>query len=1339
MVTYYHRSVRVVEGNEDKIRVRFSNFLEVPYIILLGDPGSGKTFTFQAASKAENAIFYTVRKFLTLDESDISKFNGPIYLDALDEYRPRTQDKNLVLDIIKQLKKMGRPKLRLSCRSADWLGQTDLSLFKDYFEDEEYVVLMLEPLTRLEQEHIIKTKGIENPKEFIEKAEKHGVASMLENPQTLIMLINVVHQTHWPETKKELFEKAIQILLSEHDENRVHDGLGQFTWDELIDPAGAVCASLLISGSSGVSLTSKHSVAFPSYRSVPFNDKKKVLAALLSKAFQSSPDQSNAVIPEHRTIAEFLAARWLREKLSNGFSILRLQNLITFEGMPAPELRGLSAWLSTLHPEYFYISVKKDPFGILIYGDPANLTKNQRLALLNNLEIYSKTDPWFRKDWSEKQLGALSGPEMIESFKNILQNPEAGFHLKSIVLDAIAHGPPLESLGEILISIIREPTNQIEERIMAVDAFLNVAESRKEELIKIFEEISKKEKELFRLRIKIVDKLYSTLGKEAVCNILYDFSLSDKEESFGFLYTLEGIVPIEELPFVLNFLLSTLKKPLSPNLRNFIDLEYFYLRVLQRILESTLEKQPSEIWKWLYGFYKIFRSTPSKNVYIAKWLKKNKNIALEMFKIGFNELDDDEQGFLFFSDYQKIMMDSVGIKDLILFILNILKTLQIFSKKHLFLYEFSLLKILNSEFAQELLKNGIFSELYNLAEKFSQLKEVRKKATRCELGGWEQQFSIEELERKRKAKEQRKSQIAMLSKELDSIASGWNKDYLGFLALFYYGFFNSVDKNLNPYERLRQTLNDEIAIAVIRGFKAMLLSEQLPSPKEILKLYRKKGYYNWWHAILAGMDEHWLETGDVTKLPYSILTSVFTLALGTSNNYDSSEKTPRKEWMAQLFQKRLDIVEGVFREVAELEVKAEVPWIDIFHYLAKKPETRSIRTRLAIEFLEQYPHVYHRNLRHLLTAALYDPNIKEKIEDIAFKRIFKRGQVRKEQRALWLTVAYLLNEKKFEHLWINYFKKRKWAIWELRDLLTDLHIGRDDPLISLSARQLQVFISISAKHFPNIDFPSESTGNRNVWDGAEFVRQLINILASIPSAEAGELLKQLSEMESTRSYKNLLKHTHAEQFMKRMDHFFIQPDWDETVRVFNEGKPANMGDLFCLLIERLNTIKTEIKQSNTDKYKAFWRCNSHGRVESPEIEDICRDRLIDLLRPYLTPLEIRVEPEGHMARDKRADIVCYYGTSDKIVLETKRDTHRDLWTACINQLERQYAHDPEAQGYGIYVVFWFGEKQKGKICKAPEGIDTPKSPDQLEDALNKLIPYGRRYRLKAVVIDVTPD
>jgi hypothetical protein len=124
------------------------------------------------------------------------------------------------------------------------------------------------------------------------------------------------------------------------------------------------------------------------------------------------------------------------------------------------------------------------------------------------------------------------------------------------------------------------------------------------------------------------------------------------------------------------------------------------------------------------------------------------------------------------------------------------------------------------------------------------------------------------------------------------------------------------------------------------------------------------------------------------------------------------------------------------------------------------------------------------------------------------------------------------------------------------------------------------------------------------------------------------------------------------------------------------------------------------------------------------------------LKPTLLQLGVTVEPEAHMVGDNRADIsVAMPGR--KILCELKRDYHAEVWTALTGQLERFYAHDPDAKGFGIYCVFWFGERRPRPIPAAPKGLARPRSASEMEEMLKALTPEIMRDRLAVIVVDVS--
>jgi len=93
----------------------------------------------------------------------------------------------------------------------------------------------------------------------------------------------------------------------------------------------------------------------------------------------------------------------------------------------------------------------------------------------------------------------------------------------------------------------------------------------------------------------------------------------------------------------------------------------------------------------------------------------------------------------------------------------------------------------------------------------------------------------------------------------------------------------------------------------------------------------------------------------------------------------------------------------------------------------------------------------------------------------------------------------------------------------------------------------------------------------------------------------------------------------------------------------------------------------------------------------------------------------------------------------KILCELKRDYHSEVWTAMTGQLERFYAHDPEAKGFGIYVVFWFGAERPTDIPASPNGMERPTTASKMETMLRSLLLEDMRKRLTVIVIDVSGE
>jgi hypothetical protein len=99
--------------------VTFSEFEHEAAIVVLGDPGMGKTTFFQHASNGDSI---SIRTF---DINPVQASSGPLFLDALDEYRGVNKNSDSISEVSRRLCTLKKPMFRLSCRAADWFGSTD--------------------------------------------------------------------------------------------------------------------------------------------------------------------------------------------------------------------------------------------------------------------------------------------------------------------------------------------------------------------------------------------------------------------------------------------------------------------------------------------------------------------------------------------------------------------------------------------------------------------------------------------------------------------------------------------------------------------------------------------------------------------------------------------------------------------------------------------------------------------------------------------------------------------------------------------------------------------------------------------------------------------------------------------------------------------------------------------------------------------------------------------------------------------------------------------------------------------------------------------------------------
>ena len=1331
------RAVRRIEpkptnAEEEELRP-ISAYDGVANIILLGDPGAGKSHTFRESAARCGGQLVTARAFLVTPAANLGK---NLFIDALDEKRGGRTDRETVDALVEKLFEVAPGKVRISCRVADWLGQSDLAALRPFFElNGEPVVLQLGRLSPAEQCAVLQAEGLsaEEAKAFRREATDRALGDFQDNPQNLIMLHRAVQGGSWPATRRELFEFSTELMLKEPNEHRARSGAGVLSPGELRPIAGAICAARLISDIAGISLTDHETnSSVPSYRGLTLFPPEKVIAALTRRVFEAGP-LAESVDYAHRTTAEYLGAAWLADTVRGGMPFGRLQALMGIDGHPAPELRGLHAWLTVHLPEYADRLIDTDPYGVLTYGDAACLSPSSCAHVIRALGKLSQTDPWFRSGaWESPAIGALSRADMVDEFRAVLRAADAGFGVRSIVVEAAALGAPMPALKSDLVDVVLRTASAYAERLYALRALLRIGTEGKIAAEAAFRKLGTDTNAL-RLRAEMLHQMYGApFGPKDIAVLLTDMAASTHADTVtGILYTLSELVPVADIAAVLGHLKPVPRASRSTR-RNEWEVARFIDRTLLRAWQEIDVIEPRRALEWLKlrNFYSSgYGRGLSDSLRAAIRERPDRlNAIADHF---FETMEPGEDRWRQFARLRELTFLSLTPAELLQHITTHMVRAAAGSAKQLFLYEAAFVMAFSMDGPEAV---AAFERLLAMAGDRDDLRTVRDASMSCRipeghfalpLPDEEDQQTPEELRRKFE-------QVA------DAVRSGSHLGWIGWAAQVYFGLFNDSDEDASPRERLVGTLGEAHAETAIAGFIALLSRPDLPSLADVAALSAEHKCYDWWLGLTAGLKERWQTELRLAGLGDEILKAALAFNL-TNPVFEKSGGTTREmvpEWKTAILQERPELARDAYVAVARAKLAKGEQMADGVRELMIEDAFGPFRTDVAVGLLRDFPNAHEYRLAELIDGAFATPAAHADFIKLTGPVLDGSVVVSQPQHDMWLAAAYLLAPSLHEAQLEAAAKQRPALVFKVRDR-SGYKSEDNRPSTTMSQSQLEFLARLTGTLYPDAGYPTGGWGgNTNAWDAAEYCRYLISTISAVPSQAATAALKRLEADANMASYKPHLRHALANQEKRRRDVEYDRPDWPRTMKALLNGAPATVADLHALLCDQIDDLRKRIAHENTDIYKSFWNLDSYSRPDKPRPEEPCRDTLVTLLRPLLVPKGATVEPEGHMVADKRADIsVAMPGR--KILCELKRDFHADLWTAADQQLERFYAHDPDAKGFGIYAVFWFGARRSTSIPKHPDGLKAPRSAAELERMLRDRIPAERRNRLAVMVIDVS--
>lgn len=1231
-----------------------ADFRDLPACVLLGDPGAGKTTALRYEYEAlggERALLVAARDFLAFDPAAHPEWRGKtLFIDGLDEVRAGASDARAPFDAVRaRLDALGRPRFRLSCRTADWLGANDRERLQSVAPDARVAVLMLDPLTSDDVLRILDERKLPAPAAFIASAAERGLDALLANPQSLGMLVEVVGSGgEWPESRGETFERACRSMVEEtNEEHRIASDAHPVSPDELAAAAGRLCAGLLLADRDGYALRRPASSArypllddcledpagSPESAAVAKNvepDATVFRRALATRLFTSP--HGGCFSPVHRHVGEFLAARYVARRIEDGLPVRRVLALTTGgDGKVVTALRGFAGWLAALCADAGARRelLDRDPVGVALYGDARGFPPTDKRRLLEMLHREASQLAEFPP---ASDAAAFVTADLEPALREILREPRRDpEHQRFVFFILRAAAAPLPGVSELLLEVVRDDGRYPDVRAAALAAFVRTAPRREE--------------------------------TAASLDVLLD-------------EVRRGDVPDRD-----GELRDTLLSHLFPD-------RLPASRVLDYLTDGPGRQS---FWRSLPE-----RASDADVAVLLDCLSKRRGVSDPAADAGGETMDPGLTGL----DTLELLARGLEAHGESLDVRR--------------LWEWLGAAGLSIEELRE--RIGGHDRLRQ------QLEDMLASAVDPDRSARRQTWLARDARRRRPLRQAVREQETALQENRCPPA------LLRPLAAAWFGRLPEITGD-DGRTRLRNLLapETELVDAALAGLRGAPSRADVPPAGDIVRRGAGGEEYHLALPVLAGVVEN--DAAQPDDGPLTLDERALRSAVAF---YFTSPVAGADRWYRRVVRSRPEIVADVLRRHGAAELRqgsAAVPALD---RLAADIEHREVAARAALPLLRAFP-TRCRNaqagaLTSLLWAALRWAD-RSKLFRLIEQKLGARS-MNDAQRTPWLAAGFVTAPDRWRGSLEMFVQGRDARVRQLAAFF----VSRDSPDLLHGARAPDVALLV--RLLGPVFGPGQDRGFGGLSLGLEAsigIGALLDRLAASPDPAAGDALEALSSEPELSAWRDALLRARDRQRIVRRDAGYRPPEIEQVWRTLANGPPANAGDLAALLVDRLQEIAVELRTGNANGWRLFWNEGPHREPVAPGHENACRDVLLLLLRERLAPV-IDAQPEGRYANDRRADVrvAC---RDFHVPIEIKKNSHRDLWSAMRDQLLAHYTQDPATDGYGIYLVFWFGTTG---TPPPPDG-PPPRCAAELETRLTKSLSAAQARRIAVCVIDVGSD
>lgn len=981
------------DGESQKIQISQADLLtKTQPLIVLGEAGMGKTQLLKQLGQQPGYSYCTAKKLIARSRPQqlLSIDTHTLVIDALDE-APAHQQHDAVTEVLRKLEELDYPRFVLSCRVAEWHSATAHSTIKSGDYTEALLQLHLNPFSAADIQTFLSAKlGGERATQVLEHFGNLGLTDWLGNPQTLDLISAIGREQNLPQTRSQLYAKAVQKLAEEHNAEKSEQQLLPAT---VIGAAGAACTALILCAlTSIVRKPSAHlvdgEILLSTVKQLPGG--ACIEQALNTRLFVAHGSDQFGYM--HRRIGEYLAARWLTQQANTDRKRRRLLAVFQHSGMVPASLRGLYAWLAH-DPQLAEHVIAFDPLAFLEYGETGDLPPHQTRLLYQALARLTQNDPhqWQLRSFKARCFGQADLQADVSHWITP-QNPDMT-PLRVLVIGSLETTAMARLLYCQLKQIIVNTEDFYITRQAAFHSLANILSLQEsEELLDQLAELN--DEDSLRLALELAHTQgFGQFQAHALAEICLAYARTNSRMAGKFFYLEQELPDSHLLEFLDVFTdgITHLKKHQDFEIR--YDINSLACALIARAINAELSAA-QQILKWLDALEDGYHSGTDERKQLNAAIFNAPQLRQSIQKALLIEQSTNEtlrQSWVKLSRYASALQLSEAD---IVALLNDLPAGDDRWKELVLLVNHDAEHGAATRQAAQKFAESCPSD----QEWIEQLTAPRSK--------YEWEIKQEEHSAKRQAEKlaTREHNIAWHLKYIDALNAGkWEASW--WAATVYLGKNEDSDRSIPPEKRLQHVLTDDLAQAAHCGFEAFLLQPLTsPSLEEIAEAYARGTEYRVSNVVIAGLLErlrNGRDLGDLSDTP--ILAGFLFLQPGVHEHFGTDttalQACIRQELLAR------GLLERAVRLFYEPQLKANAQHVSSLHQLLHDEFFAEISTTLVQEWLQQFP-----NLRADTENQLIDHLVRVRamsaLQTIAQQR--SESTLIEEQHLAWEAIRLLV-------------------------------------------------------------------------------------------------------------------------------------------------------------------------------------------------------------------------------------------------------------------------------------------------------------------------------------------